>query len=105
MKLPTFTAWFVLLLSVTALSCATALPDDYYDNETCDPYGECRPGMCGNVDAGCGITLDCGPCEKPKCPEGKIRSCGCQGMAPDPNRLCPCITPAEQKACAQKPPA
>ena len=105
MKLSTFTAWFVLLLGLGALSCATALPENYYDNETCDPSHGCLPGMCGHQHNDCGDPMYCGPCEKPKCSEGKIRSCGCQGIAPDPNRLCPCITPAEQKACAQKPPA
>lgn len=111
----------VFLVSVGAFSCATSQPntrdakaevtehDPYRDpnirlNQNCLPYGQCLPGECGKKAAGCGKTMNCGPCNA-ECPEGKIRSCECQGIAPWPGQSCPCITPAEQKACRKTPPA
>ena len=61
----------------------------------CDPYGSCLPGQCGEMDAGCGIILDCGSCPD-ACPEGQVRSCAGMGVYMPPEE-CPCLSEEQLK--------
>ena len=76
--------------------------ESIYNTGNCLPYGQCMPGECGEKPAGCGITMNCGPCPE-ACPEDQFRSCACMPQDPTDGTHCPCIPMTQHQAGVDNP--